>query len=118
MPFSHFVAMATSILLTLAFSKPLSDCWKRAFHSTSFIFHGQINADTFFIGWLDAYYICNLNSSEFVFRMQLHHASYEVVFGIYPFFFHFFFFIFFLTNSKAESSQSLFTRTFKATTAD
>lgn len=44
------VAMATSILLTLAFNKPLSDCWKRASHSTSFIFHGQINADTFSMG--------------------------------------------------------------------
>ena len=41
------VAMATSILLTLAFNKPLSDCLKRAFHSTSFIFHGKINANTF-----------------------------------------------------------------------
>lgn len=40
-------AMATAILLTLAFNKPLSDCWKRAIYSTSFIFHGQINADTF-----------------------------------------------------------------------
>lgn len=64
------VAMATSILLTLAFNKPLSDCWKRAFHSTSFIFHGQINAETFFIGRVDAHYICNLNASEFAFKMQ------------------------------------------------
>lgn len=38
------VAMATSMLLTMAFNKPLSDCWKRAFLSTSFIFHRQINA--------------------------------------------------------------------------
>lgn len=49
------VAMATSILLVLAFNKPLSDGWKRAYQSTSFIFHGhgQINAEMFFIGWLD-----------------------------------------------------------------
>lgn len=64
------VAMATSILLTLAFNKPLSDSWKRAFRSTSFIFHGQINADMFFIGSVNVYYIYNLNDSEFVFRIQ------------------------------------------------
>lgn len=64
------VAMATSILLTLAFNKPLSECWKRAFHSTSFIFHVQINTDMFFMSLADTYYICNLNVSEFVFKMQ------------------------------------------------
>ena len=47
---SILVAMATCILLTLAFNKPLSASVKRAFHSTSFILHGQINADTVFAG--------------------------------------------------------------------